>query len=53
MWITGLLIGSAIVLFVWLFIVRPMDRRYHDEKLKIIQKRIQEREKKLAEKNQS
>ncbi|MCE2029457.1 hypothetical protein [Sessilibacter corallicola] len=49
-WGTGYVIGIGLALIFWFFLIRPVDKKYYDKKLRIIQKNIKQKEK--VEQNQ-
>lgn len=43
--VIGLLVAVALIVVIWFAFVAPSERRYHQRKLKLMQERIEKREK--------
>ncbi|GAB2195822.1 hypothetical protein [Sessilibacter sp. MAH4] len=50
-WGSGYALGIGAALIFWFFLIRPMEKKYHSKKLRLIQQRIKEKE--LAQAKQS
>lgn len=44
----GFLVGMAIFIAIWFLFVAPSERRDHERRLRMVRKRIAEREERLA-----
>lgn len=47
--VVGVLVALGLILVIWLAVVAPAERRYHERKLKILEERIERRQVRLAE----
>lgn len=45
--VVGVLVALGLVLVIWLVVVAPAERRYHERKLKILEERIARRQARL------
>lgn len=47
--VVGVLVALGLILVIWLAVVAPAERRYHERKLKILEERIERRKARLEE----
>ncbi len=45
----GLLVAIVMIVVIWFVFVAPAERRYHERKLKLMQERIERRQRHLQE----
>ena len=51
--VVGVLVALGLILVIWLGVVAPAERRYHERKLKILEERIERRQMRLMEEQAS
>ena len=43
-WGEGYIYGIGVAFLVWLFLIRPVDKRYYKKKMELLQRRIKNKE---------
>ena len=51
--VIGLLVAVVMIVVIWFVFVAPAERRYHERKLKLMQERIERRQRHLQERQSS